>query len=563
MTLEARVGLQLRAADGAFLATDVFRPSGPGPWPAVLLRTYLGKAQHTAEAMGWAHRGFACVVQDVRGRYDSGGEWRPYTGERGDGRDTVQWILGRKWSSGQVVAVGGSYNAFTAWSAALAHPAVRAVVSAVPAMRPMPLQPEDGGVLPLLSRISWWTNHAGARCARSGLAEAMLAEVPEVLRHLPVVDLPQRLWAPLPGWHDAVLATESATAASDLESISDVELASLDVAALHVGGWHDPFCAETLRHVELVGRELDPRPPGALVLGPWWHRIEAGRPARYGERRYGESSRFALGSFQTDWLHRVLAGEPVKATRRVFLCGENRWLEDPDRLAVSGPNPGDQPIETSALYLADGRLLPQEPRQSGAANFVYDPGNPHPCRRTPLDESTLPPRRDAAIFEGAPFERPCRLLGTPRVELWGAVEAPSADWVVRLLEVTAEGRRLYLAHGLVDVVKALAARGETFEPGARHRVEIRLSPLGIALPAGSRLRLEVTGSAFPSYARNLASGEPRLTGSKLATALQTVCWGPTCATALALPVWADTSPAMNLRRGREPALHVAADGALG
>ncbi|MEO1369329.1 MAG: CocE/NonD family hydrolase, partial [Acidobacteriota bacterium] len=115
MTLEVRADLAVTAADGVSLATDVFRPAGAGPWPAVLLRTYLGKARHTAEAVGWARRGFACAVQDVRGRYGSDGEWRPYEHERGDGRAAVEWLLAAPWCDGRVVAVGGSYNAFTAW----------------------------------------------------------------------------------------------------------------------------------------------------------------------------------------------------------------------------------------------------------------------------------------------------------------------------------------------------------------------------------------------------------------------------------------------------------------
>jgi hypothetical protein len=121
------------------------------------------------------------------------------------------------------------------------------------------------------------------------------------------------------------------------------------------------------------------------------------------------------------------------------------------------------------------------------------------------------------------------------VRVWGSTEAPSVDWVARLLEVTADGRRLYLAHGLVDAAAVLEARGEQLLPGVAHRVEIRLSPLGIAIPAGSRLRLELAGSGFPSYARNLATGESRLTGTTLGTARQTVCWGPDHATVLELP----------------------------
>ena len=530
--IRVETGARVPADDGAALLTDLYRPSDHGRRPVVLLRSYLGKSRHSAEAAAWTQRGFACAVQDVRGRYDSEGDWQPYTRERGDGRATVDWLLAQPWCDGRVAAVGGSYGAFAAWSAAIGHPAVRAVISSVPAMRPMPLQPEDGGILPLLSRVSWWTTHAGARSAREGLAEAMLKHVPEALQGLPVVDLPESLWVDLPGWRDAVLGTESS---ETQDPILAPELAGLDVAALHLGGWHDPFCAETLRQFELVGSAHDPRPPRALVLGPWWHHLNGSRPARYGERHYGEASKFPLGRYQADWLQHVLGEpEPPKASVRVFLAGENRWLESEH---WSRP-----PVETTTFYPNAGRLDPTPPIEPGQTSIVYDPLNPHPCRRTPLDERTSPARSDVAVFTGAALEEPCRVVGAPRLTLWGSTGARSVDWVARLLEVTADGRRLYLSHGLVDAGRQLAERGERLLPGARHRVEIVLAPLGITLPPGSRLRLEITHSAFPSYARNLGTGESRLTGGQTRGSRQTLFWGSDHPIHLELPVhlWLDS-----------------------
>ena len=129
-------GIVVIAEDGASLATDVYRPRA-APRPVVVLRTYLGKARHRAEALGWVEHGFGCIVQDVRGRYDSGGTWLPFTHEREDGHTTVEWVSRQPWCDGRVVLTGGSYGAFTAWAAAVSgHPAICAVIASVPAMRP-------------------------------------------------------------------------------------------------------------------------------------------------------------------------------------------------------------------------------------------------------------------------------------------------------------------------------------------------------------------------------------------------------------------------------------------
>lgn len=539
VTSENTIGATVRSVDGIELATDVYLPTGPGPWPVVLLRTYLGKASHANEAAGWAQHGFVCVVQDVRGRFGSGGEWRPYTTERRDGCSAVAWILEQPWCDGQVAAVGGSYGAFAAWSAALGHPAVRAVISAVPAMRSMPLQPEDGGVLPLLSRICWWLEHAGVRQPRRGLVEELLETTPHKLLHLPLVTLPESLGVDLPGWREALLGTadESPGAEAPLE---DAELAALDVPALHVGGWHDPFCSESLRHFHLVGRLTSPRPPRGLVLGPWWHRLGAHRPAAYGERRYGENSRFPLGKHQAQWLRRALsrdlANEPPL---HLFLGGENRWCE--------AESWADRPLISTNFYCSDDRLLLEPPLIGDRISFPYDPADPHPCRRSPVDESCLETRRDVASFVSQPLEASCTVLGAPRLTLWASTDAPSTDWLARLLEVTDEGRLLYLAHGMVDARRALRQRGEHLEPGIPHCVVIQLSPIGFTVPAGHRLRLEVTSSGFPSYARNLACGESRRSGVHLRTARQTVYWGPDLTTHLELPIHAEVRPAPILR----------------
>ncbi|MEM7483544.1 MAG: CocE/NonD family hydrolase, partial [Acidobacteriota bacterium] len=526
-----QAGLVVTSEDGVPLATDVYRPRA-APRPVVILRTYLGKAQHRAEALGWVEHGFGCIVQDVRGRYDSGGTWRPYVHERRDGRTTVEWVAGQPWCDGRVVLTGGSYGAFTAWAAAVSqHPAIRAVIASVPAMRPVDFSPgPDGGILPLLGHVSWWLTHGDARCARDGLATAMLEAEPDLLRQLPVANLPTRLWAPLPGWLSAATADPAAP-----PPFGDAELAALAVPSLHVGGWHDPYCGETLHQWATVGKAHEPRPPRGLVIGPWTHQPRGHLPSRYGERDYGSASRFPLGRFQAAWLHHVLDGEeapddlPSVEAPHVFVTGENRW-------STSDTSDPEAAGDRLPWHVTSAKGLSSESAgASGQCSFPYDPEDPYPARRTPIDETDLAGRTDVARFTSAPLETPRRWLGEARVILWASTDAPSTDWVARVLEVLPDGRSLYITHGLVDAVRALARRGEALRPDRPYRFEIPLSPMAITIPAGHRLRLEITSSAFPSYARNLASGEDRLFGRSLRSAVQTIYWSPLMPTRLVLP----------------------------
>lgn len=527
--LRVRAGLEVPADDGVPLATDVYLPGDQPPSTAVLLRTYLGKSRHIAEARGWVRSGFACIVQDVRGRYDSGGSWQPFRHERNDGRATAEWITRQPWSDGRIAAIGGSYAAFTAWEAAVSgHPAIRAVLSAVPAMRPVESSPGAGGVLRLLAHVAWWTDHGDARCARTPLAETMLEAEPELLFQLPLSRLSERLWADTPGWLPAALACRRKP-----DPILDAELTEVKAATLHVGGWNDPFCVETLRLWHLAGSAHSPRPPRHLIVGPWAHQLQCHRPASYGERDYGGDSRLPLGRLQARWLRKVLAGEPSpEPPLRLFLGGENRWLKAqrwrPERQSARPWYPG-----------ARGQLSATGASEAGKDEFLYDPRDPYPARWTPLDEKDLEERRDVVRYTTLPLAAPCRVIGTPSLTLWASTDAPATDWSARLLEVLPDGRVLYLSHGIVDAEQALASRGEAVIPGTAARFDIPLLPLAMSIPRGHRLRLEISSSAFPSYARNLASGEDRLTGTTLRTARQTVCWGGSRATSLHLPLSVD------------------------
>ena len=111
--------------DGVRLATDVYRPAvngvpAPGKFPTILERTPYGKTA------GWAtyfvSHGYVVVAQDVRGRFDSEGSWRPHRDDGNDGFDTAKWIGEQPWSDGGIGTVGTSYPGGTQHALALSNP---------------------------------------------------------------------------------------------------------------------------------------------------------------------------------------------------------------------------------------------------------------------------------------------------------------------------------------------------------------------------------------------------------------------------------------------------------
>lgn len=510
------VNVRVPAADGTLLATDVVRPARDGVAPVVVLRTPHGKASHLDEALAWARNGFACVVQDVRGRHDSDGQWLPYRHERADSAALVDWLVEQRWA-GRVVAYGGSYAAFTAWCAAVERPhSVWRLISLVPAMGLGRVKFHASGILRLDEHVGWWLSHAETRTSRPGLYEALLDARPDLLRHLPVVDIGRLMWARLPHWTEPILDGPQQRAAWDLD---DEELARVTAPTLHVGGWHDLFVDDTLHHWQITGTRAASRPASSLVVGPWTHDLGAGGGTVVGARDHGPGSRRSIGAECLRWLRDETQDEPGTGGRgRVFVMGEKRWL------TVS-----EWPPATSArvAYFAAGgaALARSRPSDAGSDRFRYDPLDPFPSVRLPVDVAATSRRGDVARYTTGPLEGALRLAGGARVELHAASDASVTDWVGRLLEVTEDGRCLPIAWGAV-CAPAGSAGPQSFA----------LTSTAIALPRGSRLRMEITSSYFPELARSLNHAGDRYTSGAPRPATQSVHWGPPTPTAVHLPI---------------------------
>lgn len=212
----------------AGLATWTWLPDRP-PRVVLVARTPYGAAGHAAEAAGWTAHGIGLVVQDVRGRHASPGEFVPYTEDRGDdGPALLTWV--RTWADAPVVLLGTSYGAHAALATA-AHVRPDGVVVAVPALGLGETARTRGGVLQLASRIGWWLTHDVRR---------PWAEVVGACRH-------------------------------DAERAGVV--ARLDCPLLAIGGTDDFFAHDTVDLAAAWGG------PAALVLGPWDHGLAGARRA--------------------------------------------------------------------------------------------------------------------------------------------------------------------------------------------------------------------------------------------------------------------------------------------
>src|ERR1700730_5263239 len=145
VTMERGVAATMR--DGIILRADIYRPKADAQVPVLLQRTPYNKSGGAAFASKAAATGYVVIIQDVRGRYTSEGEWYTFKHESNDGYDTVEWAAALPNSNGKVGMWGGSYVGATQMLAAIAHP------------------PHLAGICPVVTASNYhdgWTYQGGA-----------------------------------------------------------------------------------------------------------------------------------------------------------------------------------------------------------------------------------------------------------------------------------------------------------------------------------------------------------------------------------------------------------------
>jgi putative CocE/NonD family hydrolase len=142
--------------DGIELIADLYLPPGDGPFPVLLQRTPYHRQSSPGFPLLAAERGYAVLMQDTRGRWDSQGTFRTFVNEADDGYDTCAWISDQPWSNGRIGMFGGSYVGLTQWQAALAQaPGLEAISPAITGSDYHDGWTYQGGAFELGFNVSW------------------------------------------------------------------------------------------------------------------------------------------------------------------------------------------------------------------------------------------------------------------------------------------------------------------------------------------------------------------------------------------------------------------------
>lgn len=494
LTVDTDVRVPTR--DGVALATTLFRPQGPGRWPAVLMRTPYDRTTYASEALqvhasALATAGYAVVLQDVRGRGGSEGRFSPFVNERNDGIDTVEWLAEQSWCTGAIGLAGISYNAFAQTAIVTAnHPAVQCWV---PGLAPSDVRTSwirQNGVFDLGFHLSWALGTIASSDSRTPEPESLLAafDDPRRIARRGPYDQPELASTSAADWFfEWARSVDPYPDDRGVPRLDD--LAGVTSPALVVAGWFDVFSSGSLGLLSAL-RRGPAFSSHRLVAGPWDHTgLPLGR--RAGDRDFGRSAAVDLHGLQLAWFDQHLRGGDEVLTDRVFVTGRNSWLDEQqwpplttDQVLGLG---SDGSLRPGA---ADGRLeiVVDANDPTPAAGGGVFPWDPH-LRPGAFDQRARQSREDVALFVGAPLESPVVITDEPRLDVTLSGEGPVC---ATLVEITQDGPVWNVSDGF-GLIDHSGVASLTFGPIAHEFSTGSAIGLDLAFAADPRLQPPSSG----------------------------------------------------------------------
>ena len=545
--------------DGVKLHADIYRPDSAGKFPVLLQRTPYNKNDAVDFGLKAAAQGYVVVIQDVRGRYASEGEWYPFRNEANDGYDTIEWAAALPYSNGKVGMFGGSYVGATQVLAAIAHP------------------PHLAGICPVVTANNYhenWTYQGGAfeqwfnESWTSGLAQDTQDRAVRQTTHaltgvpkLPLTDYPliavQSLlqseltakyapyfldWLNHPDYDDYWKALAI-----------DARYADIKVPALHIAAWYDIFLDGSLHNylgIKAHGGTEQARRNQRLLVAV------GGHAGWFGDRKIGAVDfgpnapidEDAVTLRWYDWLLKGIDnGVEREAPVRLFVMGKNEWR-----------NENEWPLgrtRYTRYYLhainaaANDTLNPARPQQEKPDQLVYDPRDPVPtlggslcCEALPSgigpqDQRPAESRPDVLNYTTPVFAKDTEVTGPVSLDLYVSSSAVDTDFTAMLVDIWPNGFAQNLTSGILRLrYRNSMEHPEPMTPGEKYRVTLNLGATSNVFLAGHKLRLEVSSSNFPRFDRNLNNGADQAHSTAMVTATNVVYHDKAHPSALIIPI---------------------------
>jgi len=478
--------------DGKELPTDIYLPTPESRGlPCLLVRSPAGRTGPEIPPLAsMAQWGYVVAIQDTRSAADPEGKTLPLVadgwGSHKDGYDAVEWLAKSEWTNGKIGTVGNSAQGITQLLLAPTAPKSLACQYIKVACGSMYHHACYSGGQLHKAQVESWLSY--------------VAKDPSVIDHLLSQPEYNDFWA-------------------QFNSMSVAE--SVEVPAIHVGGWYDIFLQGTIDGYSArmnKGKNSNQK----LVVGPWTHFWPMDQ--RLGDFMVPDAAKQVPEALSSKaWFDHHLKGEKNAAAETApvtyFVMGsfeEGSTVGNTWKTADAWPVPS---TPTPLFMSAGGKLLDKpEGNTIASATFKHDPENPVPTiggRNLFLasgakDQRPLEEREDVVVFTSEPLTEDMEVTGRVTAKLFLASDADDTDVAVRLCDVYPDGRSILIMDGLTRV------KGEQIAGSDPHEVEVDLLSTSVIFAKGHRVRVSIAGSNYPCFEKSLGN-KNNPTGTDIST----------------------------------------------
>ncbi|MDV2581822.1 CocE/NonD family hydrolase [Alkalibacillus haloalkaliphilus] len=527
--------------DGVTLYANIYRPNQSGQFPTILSRLPYNKnlpnfSHRYIDPIRLVEQSYVVIIQDVRGRFASEGEFQPFNQEFNDGYDSVEWAASLHYSNGHVGLFGLSYYGFTQMFAAMSQPpSLKAIFPAFTGHNIAEEFSERQGAVELAKLQTWMLDSvASDYLKRKQTAEQFKLTEKQITNDLDHIFewhryTPYEEWPPIME-HEPIQQLYTNYINNELfsDALKHTDINAVQTPGFHMAGWYDCFLNATINnYTETVQNNSNQK----LIIGPWGHGVFS---PYFGDRYLGLHSsgddiegKDDVTSLHIKWFDYWLKGKSSnvieEAPIKLFVMGSNKWRSEYEwPLARTNYTP---------LYLQkDNRLSFNKPSENKSYNqFKYDPNQPVPTKggpslfihginTGPLAQNEIETRDDVLIYTTEPLEQPVEVTGPVKAYVYASSDAVNTDFTVKLTDVQPDGTSINVTEGIVRSKH----QHPNFKPDDFTLFVIDLWATSIEFLQGHRIRIQISSSNFPMYDVNPNTGNSLRNTTEATVANQTI-----------------------------------------
>lgn len=539
-----------KLSDGTILRSDIYRPNDNKHYPVLMIRLPYDKKtpRYYDEYLSvprMVAAGYIVVLQDVRGRFASEGEFYPFVHEREDGYEAVEWAASLPYSNGKVGLFGMSYHGYTQLAAAVeAPPSLKAIAPVMSMAKPWTEMLMDEKSLTETGSFMTWTLESILPDMLERRGSEKIKVLEKYNNALPkwINSAPASEWTPLKELDPDSFFFDFINRKVSQETIDHIylldRLKEVNIPALFIGGWFDALLKHTMTAYKNYGG------PTMLWIGPWTHSEMTGRAGEF----FFENSATGIGIDQIQdptelhirWFDHWLKDKPLAIEKPVHLykMRQKTW----DALESFPPSDNEEHFylesagHAASLY-GDGRLV-REPFDKNTSNaLLLDPHNPVPSNggnslvadqeSGMFDQRAIQSREDVLVFTSKPLTEDMNISGLVQAEIWASSPTTLLDLFIRVSDVHPDGS----AYNIID-----AMQRENVTENEPACMEIDINYTAYRLKAGHQLRIGIAASNAPQYDVNQNNGQTSRTSAAGKPAYEKIYHGKQYPSIVIIPV---------------------------